>query len=104
MSIQLVQNDTGFELSFTIKDGDGNAYDLTGASVEFHLSDKAFENKVSGACSITDAEAGLCKYTVQDGDLDLTPGKYLGELQITAAGKVVTNPIKFQVEIVGECG
>jgi len=104
MSTKLVKNDFGFDLSFSVTDGEGAAYDLTGASVEFHLADKEYRTKVSGACSITDAEAGLCKYTVQDGDLDLAPGMYIGELEVTDGGKVISNAMKFSIEIVGECG
>ena len=103
--IKLTKNDTLFDLNFTVKDSDGAALDLTGYTVTFNLSDKNFKNKISGACTVDDAAAGLCHYEIQAGELNLEPGEYLGELSLTTVGgKVITNPEKAKILIVGECG
>jgi hypothetical protein len=102
--LTLVKNDVGFNLNFVIKDAEGAAYDLTAHTIEFHLSDKDYKNKVTGSCVITDAAAGKCKYTIAADDLNQTPGPYLIELQLTAGAKKISNPTKITVDIVDECG
>lgn len=103
--IKLNKNDKGFDLNFTVLKSDGAAYNLTDHTVKFHVSDKKYVTKINGDCVITDAANGLCKYTVQDGDLNLAPGHYLGELQLsTAAGKVLSNVSKMTIQVTEECG
>lgn len=102
--LTLTKNDSGFDINFTVLDAAGAAYDLTDHTVEFHVSDESYKNKISGACSILVAASGTCKYTVQDGDLNLDPGRYLGELQLTSGAKVISNPTKLTILIVDECG
>lgn len=89
----LIRNDTDFDLNFTVKDANGDAIVLTGASggilFKMAASDSA-TLQMSGSCSIIDAAGGTCKYTVQSGDLD-TAGIYNAELQITYnTGKIIT--------------
>ncbi len=88
---ELIKGDKLFDLEFTVKDADGNAVDLTNATVKFKMRKYgATTLKVNGTCTITDATNGKCKYTVQDGDLD-TVGTYQAELEITYSdGKIIT--------------
>jgi len=104
-SLTLNRHDKGFDINFAVKDSDGNAYDLTAHTIEFHISDENYVTKLSKACVITDAAQGLCKYTLGNDDLDLEPGDYLGELELTTAGGLrITNVSKISIKLVEECG
>lgn len=89
----VVRNDTGFDLNFTLKNKKTGAItDLTGNSaIKFKMAlPDASVNKINGACTVINATAGTCKYTVQSGDMD-TVGVYNAEIEVTyTGGKIVT--------------
>ena len=91
-TIEVVQNDYGYDLEFKLTDASGNAVDLTGAvTVKVFIAEAGSSTaKVSGECTVTDASAGLCKYTVEDGDFDTAGKTYMVEVEVTYASKVVT--------------
>jgi len=97
MMIELIQNDLKPAIRFTCKEDGcgevGEVINLTGYTVKF-IFKKAFGSgtyKFKRLCDVTDAEAGVCEYFWQTGDLD-TVGDFLGELEITdPAGKIQTN-------------
>lgn len=86
---EIIQGNYGQKLDFTIVDGEGNAVDLTGASIALKVQNSQDENQtlltLNGSVSIDDAAAGKCHYTVGQDDF-ATPGKYLGELVISVSG------------------
>jgi hypothetical protein len=68
--------------TFTVKGADGNAIDLTNAtSVTFVAKATIGTKTFSGACTVTTASSGLCKYTFSSGDTDTT-GIYNFEVKI----------------------
>jgi len=92
-SLELVQNDYGNNIEFQITENDsGDAVNLTGASTIkcFIAEPEATTAKVSGTCDAVDAENGLCKYTVQNGDFDEGDKTYEVEVELTYSSKVIT--------------
>lgn len=89
--IELIRNDTQFDIPFEIDDADGADVPLTDSEVRFKMwLLGASTCKINGVCAIIEALEGKCKYTVQDNDLD-TCGIYTAELEITyTSGKIIT--------------
>ena len=102
-TFQMKKYDTRPELAITITDElTGNALDLTGASAKFYLRpEKGGTIKIDGGtATIYGAAAGKVKYTwVGTADTN-TPGRYLGEFEITlAGGGIVTFPQNGYIQI-----
>ena len=91
MVTTVVKGDTGFILTFTVKDIDGTVVDLTDGTPVFKMAlPGASTNEATGTCTVTDASNGVCTYTAQSGDFD-TEGIYEAEIQVTyTSGKVIT--------------
>jgi hypothetical protein len=77
---EIVQNDYGYEIPFTLQDGNGNAVNLTGAvltlSVQSAQDPSGTNLTLGGSMSIDSAPAGTCHYTVAVGDFP-NPGSFL---------------------------
>jgi len=98
---ELVRNDKGFDLTFTVLDADNVAVNLTGSTIKFKMALIASATlKVNGDCTITDPTNGKCKYTVGETDLN-TVGTYHAELEITSSGKIITAPMD-DIEVVAD--
>jgi hypothetical protein len=85
-AIKLVQNDTGPQLRFTIQDTlTGAATDLTSATVVMHFraANTTTALFTRQATIIPPATAGVAVLQWQDGDLDVEPGDYEGEVEVT---------------------
>ncbi len=89
--IELFRDDKLFNLSFTVKDVNNAAVNLTNSTIKFKMAAVGESTtKISAGCSIPDAANGQYTYTVQAGDLD-TLGTYHAELEITySGGKIIT--------------
>jgi hypothetical protein len=88
--INVVQNDYGFDLNFTLQDYSGTAVNLSGATILFKAQKENNTSlKFSGSMSVVSAVAGTCKYTVQNGDFSEV-GTYSAEIQVTIASQVIT--------------
>ena len=78
----ITAGDKLYALQFTLKDNDGNALDLTGATGTFRAQ---FETgtalAVQRAITLVTPASGICKYIVQAGDFD-TPGRYYAEIEV----------------------
>lgn len=90
-SINVYQNDQGYDIDFTLKDANEVAVDLTGATLIFRTQKQgAAAQKFAGNMTIVDAASGTCKYTVANADFDES-GDYYAEIQVTfSGGKVIT--------------
>lgn len=84
--LQIVQNDFGYELPFTLQDGDGVAVNLTGASLVLKVqsAQDASESLVAlgGSMAIDNATTGACHYTPASGDFP-NPGKFVAAITAT---------------------
>jgi len=91
-TLDVVQNDYGYDLEFQLKDASNNAVDLTGATeVKIFVAEAGAQTaKVVGDCVVTDASNGLVKYTVQDGDFDEGNKEYQVEIELHFVGSVLT--------------
>lgn len=93
--LTLVQNDYGYDLSFTVKDALGTAIDLTGSSISFicqNVSDNAIQ--FTGTMSIVAPSTnGNCKYTVQSTDFTIV-GSYTAQivLNYSAGTEIISFP------------
>ena len=83
------ENDTSPVLEVTLQDSDGDAVDVTGATVRFHMrAIGSTTAKVNAAATIVTAASGVVRYTWQTGDTD-TIGEFEGEFQVTFGGGAV---------------
>jgi Na+-transporting NADH:ubiquinone oxidoreductase subunit NqrF len=90
--IEVTQNDSLYDLNFTLQDADEVAFDLTDA-IEIRLKvqeQDSDELKVDGFLETVSASDGTCKYTVQAADFDVD-GKYYAEIEVTMmTGQIIT--------------
>ena len=83
MPFYIKQNDTAPSIRATLKDGSGNAIDLSNATVRFHMKDLAGTIKIDAAANIIiPATNGVVQYAWQSGDTD-TAGSYYAEFEVT---------------------
>lgn len=59
MSINAIEGEVGRVVNFHLRKGDGTDFDLTGATISFHIG----SNTTGLACTITDAGTGKAAYT-----------------------------------------
>jgi len=87
----MVRGDWGFDIKIQIFQSNGKTpANINGASVKFKMMREGqSENKINGACTITDGPNGRCKYRVVESDFD-TVGIYTTEAELTFANKVLT--------------
>jgi hypothetical protein len=75
----------------TLRDDDGNAVDLTGASVEFRMKQAGADAlKVDDACLVTDSSGGEVTYEWSASDTD-TVGHYNAEFAVDYSGETGNN-------------
>ena len=89
-NIEVVQNDSAYDLNFTLQDYTGTAVNLNSASILLKVQkENSTTLKFSGSMSVVSAPAGTCKYTVAAGDFD-EAGKFAAEIQVTIGSQVLT--------------
>lgn len=96
------QNDDSPALQATLKDGAGNAVDVTGATVVFSMAAGGIVKVNRQSVTLTTPASGIVTYSWQSGDTD-TPGNHTGEFEVTFVdGTVQTYPNSFdeRLEIV----
>ena len=81
------QGDLKPALQVTLKDGDGVAVNVTGATVKFSMRNQATRAlKINeGTVTLVTAASGIVRYDWVAGDTD-TPGLYDAEFEVTYAG------------------
>src|SRR5262245_7869430 len=86
------QNDRLPSIAATLKNADGTAIDLTGATVKFQMNSAAGVNKINTAATVLVAASGTVQYDWGATDTD-TAGEYVGCWEITfGSGKKTTCP------------
>ena len=105
MTFYVKQNDTSPAMQATLQDADGNAVDLTGATVRFHM--RAIGGTtvvVDAAATVVTAASGIVKYEWDAADTD-TIGSYQAEFEVTYADSSVEtfpNDGYIRVEIIDD--
>ena len=97
------QGDTDPDIVATLKDADGTAINLTGATVKFHMSQKG-RSVVNAEAIVVDAAAGEVKYSWAAADT-ATTGPFDIEWEITKSGgqiETVPNSTNDTVEITAQ--
>ena len=83
------QNDTSPPFTATLRDGDGEVVDISGATVKFLMRNRLTRAlKVDGVASVVSGSGGTISYTWASGDTD-TPGTYEVEIEITFSDETV---------------
>ena len=85
--ITVPKGDFGFNIDFTVQDGGGDAFNLTGYTTKFKVWQAGVPGTtvINGSVTHDTEAAGTCHYTVVSGNFD-TVGHYKAELQLTKAG------------------
>lgn len=93
MGFRIKTNDSKPILAVTLTDYAGDAVDLTGAGVQFHMKKYGASSlKINSAAIIDSALTGKVSYQWLDGDTDVA-GTYYGEMEVTYSdGLVETFP------------
>lgn len=96
----LKTGDTSPALSVTLKDGDGAAVDLTGATVVFNMNDEDGAQVINrGASTLVDAASGKAKYAWSAADT-AAAGYYTAEFEVTYSDATVeTFPNRGYLEV-----
>lgn len=82
------QNDTSPALQVTLKDGNKNAVDVTGATVRFTMKKNGVAKVSESSVTLTTPASGIVTYSWAAGDTD-TPGDYEGEFEVTFSGGLI---------------
>jgi hypothetical protein len=105
MTFYIKQNDTGPAMLATLQDASGNAINLVGASVRFHMRSVMGGNPVvDAAATVVNAAAGTVRYSWISADTN-TVGSYQAEFQVTYADASVEtfpNDSYIAVEIIDD--
>jgi hypothetical protein len=86
-NINVVAEDYGYDINFTLTESDGTALDLTDSTITFVMYNT--QRVYSKTATITIAASGTCHYTVVQNDF-IYPGTYEYDIRVTYATKVIT--------------
>ena len=93
MTFFVKQNDTSPKLAATLKDGNGQVVDVTGASVRFHMAKLNSSTVITDASTtVTNGSAGTVEYAWTASDT-ASIGTFRGEFEVTfPTGLIETYP------------
>ena len=93
MTFFVKQNDTSPKLAATLKDGNGQVVDVTGASVRFHMAKLNSSTVITDAsATVTNGSAGTVEYAWTASDT-ASIGTFCGEFEVTfPTGLIETYP------------
>ena len=87
MAYYLVQGDTGPQIKVTVtRDETGEVVDMSGGTVRLKIRKKNVPTVILTLTATdvgTNLEDGIAIFVFGDGDLDIDPGNYEGEIEIT---------------------
>jgi hypothetical protein len=105
MTFYIKQNDTSPKMLATLQNANGDAIDLTGASVRFHMrAVGSTSTVVDAAATIVTAASGIVRYSWTSANT-ATVGSYQAEFQVTYADATIEtfpNDSYISVEIVDD--
>lgn len=96
-------------IDFTYQDSDGNAIDLTGATVyltiKSDIDDDATDTEAvitKDVSSHTDPTNGITVIALTDSDTDVATGFYVADIQVKDSGGDIDSSETFTVQVVGD--
>jgi len=99
--IKVVKDDKTYDINFTLQDANGNAINLTNATMQLKVqASNSTELKFAGTMNTVSAASGTCKYTVAQGNFNQS-GNFNAEIEVsyTGTGEIITFPdILFKVK------
>ena len=89
--LSVVQNDFGYDLSFTLQDSAGVVLDISSSTLEFICQLESNANvQFTGSMVIVNASSGQCKYTVRVTDF-VASGLWNAQIRVTyTTGEVLS--------------
>jgi hypothetical protein len=92
--IEITQNDYGYQIPFTLEDGNGNAVDLAGATLALKVQSAQDPDEtlltLTGTMTIDSPTAGTCHFTPAAGDFP-NPGTFVAAITATwSSSEVLT--------------
>jgi hypothetical protein len=81
----VTQNDYGYQLPFTLEDGNGNPVDISSATLVLNVQDSQDPTQtllLGGSMTVDDGPSGTCYYTPASGDFP-SVGTFLAQVQAT---------------------
>lgn len=100
-TIKLVRGDNRPYIRLTLTESNGDAINLTGATVRVYFREVGSETVLSTlTCSVTGSPtAGVVTFNFPGSTLDVEPGIYEGEVEIDFGGEIQTvyDVLKFNV-------
>jgi hypothetical protein len=101
MAFQITQNDTYPSLIVQLFGSDGNAVDVTDATIEFHMEDSGQVDITTGGSVVQlDPTTGVIAYEWVVADTNRAPGDYYGEFEVTFdTGEIGTWPTCEKIHI-----
>ena len=86
----VIQSDYGYNLAFTLLDGNANAVNLSGLTLTFNVQaandpSKTLLSLSGNPMTIDNSSAGTCHYTVASGDFPNT-GVFVSQIVLTKSG------------------
>jgi len=99
-TFRIKRDDTIPFIAIQVVDASGTAYDLTGATAEFHMATTpGGSTTVNSAGSITVPGSGYVDYRWVSADT-ATAGLYFGEFQVTlTGGGIMTVPVDYSLKV-----
>lgn len=98
-TINLVQGDTGPQIKVTVtREDTGDAVDLRGATVRLKVRKRGASTLTFTLLNINVSdtlEDGVAVFAFSDGDLDIDPGNYQGEVEITFPDSTIETIYEF---------
>ena len=93
-TIQITQNDFGYQIPFTLEDGNGNPYNLAGATLSLkvqNVEDTSINLALNGTMAL-DVPLGACHYTVASGDFPIA-GDFIYQIIAVYGSLTISWPV-----------
>ena len=106
MSVKVFRGDT-WTRAWRLTDGAGNPLDLAGCTARLHLRDAAGEKAAEASTAdgriAIDGQAGRIAMTMPAAAMNLAPGAYRFDLELTGAGGAVTTLEQTTLVVLEDC-
>ncbi len=99
-TVNLVQGDSGLNLRVNLSRADGSSLNLSGASANLYVKKRKSKNLEFTIAGSVNSEDDYVIFSFNNNELDITPGEYFGEVEVSLSEGVVQTVydlIKFNI-------